>query len=27
MAFQRMDQIYELQDEAYKNLETEITIL
>uniref|UniRef100_A0A671SQX2 Protein FAM65C-like n=1 Tax=Sinocyclocheilus anshuiensis TaxID=1608454 RepID=A0A671SQX2_9TELE len=27
VAFQRMDQIYELQDEAYKNLETEITIL
>ncbi|XP_056316509.1 RIPOR family member 3 [Danio aesculapii] len=27
IAFQRMDQIYELQDEAYKNLETEITIL
>ncbi|XP_077053981.1 RIPOR family member 3 isoform X2 [Siphateles boraxobius] len=27
MAFQRMDQIYELQNEAYKNLETEITIL
>ncbi|XP_026068819.1 RIPOR family member 3-like isoform X2 [Carassius auratus] len=27
MAFQRMDQIYELQDEVYKNLETEITIL
>ncbi|XP_026121750.1 RIPOR family member 3 isoform X2 [Carassius auratus] len=27
MAFQHMDQIYALQDEAYKNLETEITIL
>ncbi|XP_073708687.1 RIPOR family member 3 [Garra rufa] len=27
MAFQRMDRIYELQDEVYKNLETEITIL
>ncbi|XP_051986250.1 RIPOR family member 3-like [Xyrauchen texanus] len=27
MAFQRMDQIYELQEEVYKNLETEITIL
>lgn len=26
-AFQRIDQIYEIQDEAYKNLETEITIL
>ncbi|TRY77731.1 hypothetical protein DNTS_027897 [Danionella cerebrum] len=27
VAFQRMDKIYELQDEAYKNLETQITIL
>nr|XP_055069777.1 RIPOR family member 3 [Misgurnus anguillicaudatus] len=27
IAFQQMDRIYEIQEEAYKNLETEITIL
>lgn len=27
VAFQRIDRIYEIQDEAYMNQETEITIL